>query len=162
MNGVIFPYVIPFFLHVDTVNLTIYASRVGLLGQTKAGWESLLIRIERCQDAPSNYGDSFRVLTWSHHCFPPHIVFSLHQYAAISNLLGLLFWFRHTCMHMRHDFPYSVLLCFVDCSSQRSAAFAPKKALNLEVLDRKDSEIIQLVHNRALFRFQRHASSFAM
>lgn len=37
MNGVIFPYVIPFFLHVDTVNLTIYASRVGLLGQTKAG-----------------------------------------------------------------------------------------------------------------------------
>lgn len=63
MNGVIFPYVIPFFLHVDTVNLTIYAS---------------------------------------------------------------------------------------------------KKALNLEVLDCKDSEIIQLVHNRALFRFQRHASSFAM
>lgn len=60
MNGVIFPYVIPFFLHVDTVNLTIY------------------------------------------------------------------------------------------------------KALNLEVLDCKDSEIIQLVHNRALFRFQRHASSFAM
>lgn len=34
MNGVIFPYVIPFFLHVDTVNLTIYASRVGLLMQT--------------------------------------------------------------------------------------------------------------------------------
>lgn len=31
MNGVIFPNELPFFLHVDTVNLTIHAFRVGPL-----------------------------------------------------------------------------------------------------------------------------------